>query len=180
MAELPLRFLALMLKLLPESALAWLWSAIEFLPGKIGVALRYSLLLRLAQRVGRNVYIGKYVKIAGWKDLCIGDNVSMHRNCYIDAKGGLEIGNDVSIAHSCSILTFEHDWEDRSLPIKYNKILYKGVVVEDDVWIGCGSRILAGVTIKKRTIVAAGSVVTKGTLGHCIVAGVPARNIKDI
>ena len=52
--------------------------------------------------------------------------------------------------------------------------------MEDDVWIACGVRILAGVKVGKRSIIAAGAVVNKGVDSNSIVAGVPAVAIKTI
>lgn len=80
--------------------------------------------------------------------------------CYFECSGGLMIGNNVSIAHSSSILTSTHTYSDFNLPIKYNEIL-KTVVIHDDVWIGCGVRILCGVHIDTRCIIGANSLVNK-------------------
>lgn len=66
------------------------------------------------------------------------------------------------------------------VPIKYNKLKYRKVEISDDVWIGCGCRVLSGVVIGKRSIVAAGSVVNKIVNSNIIVGGVPAKEIKEI
>ena len=100
--------------------------------------------------------------------------------CYIDGYGGLTIGNNVSIAHATSVLTTNHTWADTSIPIKYNPETLGPVVIEDDVWLGAGVRVLAGITIAKRAIVAAGAVVNKNVQSNCIVGGIPARVIKNI
>ncbi len=55
-----------------------------------------------------------------------------------------------------------------------------GVIIEDDCWIGAGAIILNGITIGKGSVVGAGSVVTKDVPPYTIVAGNPARKIKDI
>lgn len=55
-----------------------------------------------------------------------------------------------------------------------------GVRIEDDCWIGAGAIILNGVTIGKGSVVGAGAVVTKDVAPYTIVAGNPARKIKDI
>ena len=113
-------------------------------------------------------------------NMTIGSNISIHPMCYIDATGGLTIGNDVSIAHSTSILTTEHTWNDGSIPIKYNEVIMKNVIIENDVWIGCGCRILSGVTIKNRSIIAAGAVVVRNVSKNTIVGGIPSKLIKKI
>ncbi len=127
---------------------------------------------------GNNVSISQGVFLRGIGNISIGENVSIHPMCYIDGTGGLKIGDNVSIAHASSILTTNHAWDDMDIPIKYNKITYGVVTIESDVWIGCGCRILAGINIASRSIVAAGAVVDKNVEPNVIVGGVPARVIK--
>ena len=98
--------------------------------------------------------------------------------CYFECSGGLMIGNNVSIAHSSSILTSTHTYSDFNLPIKYNEILKKTVVIHDDVWIGCGVRILCGVHIDTRCIIGANSLVNKSVDSFSIYGGVPAKKNK--
>ena len=100
--------------------------------------------------------------------------------CYIDGAGGIEIGNDVSIAHSSSILSTNHTWNDVTVPIKYNKETFSKVTIENDVWIGCGCRILAGVTLHERSVIAAGAVVTSTVESNSVYGGIPAKLIKKI
>ena len=146
--------------------------------GKFGLLLRYVFLKNLAETVGDNVSIQPGVYLLNLTNLRIGNNVSIHPMCYIDAEGGITIGNDVSIAHSTSILSTNHEWSDLSLPIKYNAVKYNAVVINDDVWIACGVRILAGVEIGNRSVVAAGAVVNKSFNCNTVVGGVPAKILK--
>ena len=109
-----------------------------------------------------------------------GDNVSIHPFCYLEGAGGIEIGNNVSLAHVTSVLSVNHTWSYSELPIKYNPIEHAPVKICDDVWIGCGCRIMAGVTVYSRSIIAAGAVVTKDVEPNTLVGGVPAKCIKSI
>ena len=92
----------------------------------------------------------------------------------------LLLGNDISIAHNTSILSSNHTWNDTNIAIKYNKEIFSKVTIKNDVWIGCGVRILAGVTINTRSIVAAGAVVNKTFDEKSLIGGVPAKLIKNI
>jgi acetyltransferase-like isoleucine patch superfamily enzyme len=168
------------LGLAPPGVLAGMWAASSLLPGSTGLAVRYSIALRLAASCGDNVYIGDNVEIRGWENLRLGSNVSIHRGCYLDATGGITIGDDVSIAHHTSVMSTEHTWEDASIPIKDNPLRAAAVVIEDDVWVGCGCRVLAGVTLHRRSIVGSGAVVTRDVASGAVVGGVPARVIKRL
>jgi Acetyltransferase (isoleucine patch superfamily) len=148
--------------------------------GKIGLLLRYILLKNCCAKVGDNVSIQPGVYLFNLQNVEFGNNVSVHPMCYIDGAANIRIGNNVSIAHSCSILTANHQWDDISLPIKYNKEVLLPVIIEEDVWLGCGVRVLAGVKIHRRSIIAAGAVVNKDIESSTIYGGVPAKKIKSI
>lgn len=164
----------------PEFIKKVIWSFFDDYEGKISVGVRYCLFSSAAGGCGKSVFIGRGVILKNIHNLMVGDNVSIHAGCYIDAYGGVVIGNDVSIAHQSSVVSFEHTWDNESIPIKYNKIKSSGVYLASDVWVGCGVRILDGARIESRTVVAAGSVV-KGTLrGGSVYGGVPARRLKEI
>jgi acetyltransferase-like isoleucine patch superfamily enzyme len=167
--------LSSLLRCIPRAFFEKTWFLPQGWPGVPGILVRYLYARRLSRFVGSNVMIGPNCTILGWRDLEIGNNVTIHVGCYLDAKGGITIGSDVSIAHYSSILSFDHTWADTTVPIKYNPLSFASVTIEDDVWIGCGVRILSGATVLQRTVVAAGAVVTKGVTGPGVVAGVPGK-----
>lgn len=148
--------------------------------GVIGLLIRYVLLKNLAKSCGDNVSIHPGVYLFNLNKLSIGSNVSIHPMCYLDAAGGLSIGDNVSIAHNCSLLTANHTWDDTSLPIKYNPEVLAEVVIGNDVWLGCGVRILAGVRLANRSVIAAGAVVNRDTEKSSVYGGVPARLLKKM
>lgn len=86
------------------------------------------------------------------------------------------IGKRVYIAPNVGIITSNHDPEDLS-----QHLPGKDVVIGDDCWIGMNAVILPGICLGRKTIVGAGSVVTHSfPEGHCVIAGNPARKLKDL
>ena len=146
--------------------------------GNKGIAIRYALLKTLAESVGGNVSVQPDVYILNPAHLKIGNNVSIHPFCYFECIGGISIGDNVSIAEGTSIISFEHNYDDISVPIKDQGITRKPVSITEDVWIGAKATILGGIEIKQGSIIAAGAVVTSDVKEYSIVGGVPAREIK--
>jgi len=166
----------------PDFLLRSLLYVVEPLPGTFFVLVRYLVLRNICRSVGDNVFVGSYVEIRFPERLTMGSNVSINRNCYLDAMGNIDIGDDVSIAHQCSLVAFEHGYKDPNLPIRKNPLEPAPIRIDSDVWIGAGVRILAGAKIGPRCIVAAGSVVTRKTEAaeNALIAGVPARPRKSL
>lgn len=93
--------------------------------------------------------------------------------------GPVVIGNHVQLAQSVVISGLNHNYEDIFVPIDSQGVSTAPITIEDDVWIGANVSITAGVTIGTHSIVAAGSVVTRSVPPHSVVAGVPARVVKE-
>lgn len=93
------------------------------------------------------------------------------------AGADLLIGNNVLLAPYCAILAANHVFADRDQTIASQGVSSKGIVIEDDVWIGSHASILDGVTVGRGSVVAAGAVVTKDVPRYSVVAGVPAQVI---
>jgi acetyltransferase-like isoleucine patch superfamily enzyme len=167
-------------RILPVFIINFLWNLLTPFEGKISCGFRYVLLARLCKSCGDNIFIGRNVTLKNVFNLTIGSNVSIHSNSYIDAIGDIDIRDNVSIAHNCSLISFDHTWEDKTIPIKYNDTKNAPIIIDTDVWVGCGVRILSGTTIKPRTVIAAGSVIKGECQGYSIYAGIPAKKIKGI
>lgn len=148
-------------------------------PGKLAMLKRYVLLRTLAKRVGENVAVFPDVYLQNIQELSVGDNVSFHPMVYIEAYGGVSIGDDVSIAEGASLFSVNHIYESLEVPIKDQGLEPLPIVVEDNVWIGAKATILGGVNAASGSIIAAGAVVTKDVPPNSIVAGVPARTIRN-
>jgi acetyltransferase-like isoleucine patch superfamily enzyme len=92
--------------------------------------------------------------------------------------GPVTIGNDVILAQNIVMSGLNHGYENINLPPHNQPVTKKKIILEDEVWIGANSVVVAGVTIGKHSVVAAGSVVTKNVPPYSVVAGNPARIIK--
>lgn len=112
--------------------------------------------------------------------ITIGDNTGINSYCYFGGQGGITIGRNVIVGPSVKIFSENHNFEDASIIIKDQGVSRKGVRIEDNCWIGAGATILDGVVLKNRTVVAAGSVVTKSFEANSLIGGIPARLIKPI
>lgn len=102
----------------------------------------------------------------------IGRNTIINRGCCLDGRGGLRIGDNVSISPQVWILTDEHDLNDPFFAEAFGP-----VEIEDYVFVGSRALVLPGVKIGRGAAVAAGAVVTKDVPAYHIVGGVPARQI---
>lgn len=111
--------------------------------------------------------------------LTIGDGTYIGESNNIRAAGGsISIGSNCLISQQVSIIATDHGINKDEL-IKSQKWVKKGdIVIGDDVWIGCSSQILSGVTIGNGAVIAAGSLVNKDVAPYSIVAGIPAKFIK--
>ena len=110
--------------------------------------------------VGRNSLIGEYNVIRG--------------------QGGVTIGDRVYFAPLVQVLAVNHVYEDPDRPFIEQGITAQGIVIEDDVWVGAGAIITDGVRVGHGAVIGAGAVVTRDVPPHTVVAGVPARVVRDL
>ena len=128
----------------------------------------------LGNRIGENSMIRSPVNLVASNNLVIGKNVFIGPNFLGMCRGGIFIEDDVMIAGNVSILSNNHD------PYKRSILLCKPVKICKGAWIGANATILPGITVGKYAIVGAGSVVTRDVYDYEVVAGNPARGIKDL
>ena len=94
--------------------------------------------------------------------------------------GPVKIGSHVNLAQGITVTALNHNFDDTNKRIDEQGISTNAVTIEDDVWIGANAVILPGVTIGSHCVVAAGAVVTKDVPPHSLVAGVPAKIIRQL
>jgi maltose O-acetyltransferase len=154
---------------------AWKRACLMRIPGEIGSAIRKASLG--FKRVGRNVVIWDMVWVQWPENICIGDDVRIHPMSYLDGAGGICIGSHVGIAAGVRLYSVNHRYKDPTRLYSAQGYNLATIVVEDDVWIGTNAIVVAGVRLRRGTVVAAGAVVTKDTEPYSVVGGIPARLI---
>jgi acetyltransferase-like isoleucine patch superfamily enzyme len=144
--------------------------------------------------IGRNTHVRGELLVFAY-----GGNISIGNDCYVGegtriwSGENVQIGNSVLISHNCNIIdTNSHELNYLERHIGYVNMLEKGhpqskgsiltskIVIHDNAWISFNCIILKGVTIGKGAVVAAGSVVTKDVEPFTVVAGNPAKFVKDL
>jgi acetyltransferase-like isoleucine patch superfamily enzyme len=108
----------------------------------------------------------------------IGKNSAIAEGTIINGGGDVLIGENVLISTYVTINANEHKMAKNDI-IKNQGYIHKPVIIEDDCLIGAKVSINKNVTIKKGSIIGAGSVVTKDTKEYKIYAGVPAKEIGE-
>ena len=135
----------------------------------------------LAGFVPACVKLGDYSYIAAYA--YVTENVTMGAhstiNPYTVVRGNVSMGDGVRIGAHASVLGFNHNSDDPTRPIWQQGVSAKGIIIGDDVWIGSGALVLDGVTIGSHCIIAAGAIVTRDVPDYAIVAGNPAKVLRD-
>ena len=132
---------------------------------------------------GTNLVIGDHFQvwsahrqtlITGWGRITIGDRVFVNSGAIIFSALEVTIGNDVAIANEAYLMDSDsHGVEGQ--PVKEAPIR-----IGDGTWVGARSIILPGVTIGRRCLIAAGAVVSRDVPDDTLVAGNPARPVRDL
>jgi maltose O-acetyltransferase len=110
--------------------------------------------------------------------LTIGDHTLITRGLHVDVGAAVRIGNYVRIGHDVAILTVNH--AVGSYDFRAGPRFFAEVTIEDGCWIGSRCTLLPGVVIGRGAIVAAGAVVSRSVPPDTLVAGVPARIVREL
>ena len=139
---------------------------------------RQTILRQLLGKIGDNSAIEPPFYCSYGQNTYIGDHVYLNFSCTILDNNEVRIGHHVMIGPGVQIYTAAHllQAEGRNQGLEEAK----PVVIEDNVWIGGGAILLPGVTIGRNAVVGAGAVVTRGVPANVVVAGNPARVIREI
>lgn len=143
--------------------------------------------------IGKNVTIGKYAVITAWDkygtqrytpQITIGDNCNFGDYIHLTCINKIEIGNNVLTGRWVTISDNAHgesSLDNMKISPEIRPVISKGkVIIKQNVWIGDKVTILSGVTIGEGCIIGANSVVTKDIPPYSVVAGIPAKILKQI
>ena len=175
------------------------WAAIER-----GVRLRFASRIRLGHGsyLDEGVYIhacpggveigagtlvmhGAVLHVYNFRDLPhagirIGRDSLISEYTVVRGQGGVTIGDRVYTSPMTQIVAVDHVFDDPERPFVEQGISAQGIVIEDDVWLGAAAVITDGVRVGRGAVVAAGAVVTADVPAHTVVAGVPARVVRQL
>lgn len=129
-------------------------------------------------RIGHEVALDNGVTLIANGKIHLAAHTYINRYTIIDAHQSIEIGPRCMIGPHCYITDSNHGTE-LGKPISQQALESRPVEIGEGVWIGANVNILAGVNIGNGAIIGAGSVVTKDIAANAIVAGVPAKLIRE-
>ncbi len=183
---------------------AWIEGAIRWLPGKVGVKIRYFYYRCVLASCGRDVHIAEgghlrecrhiylgsninlgiltqmYASGTGKESIVIKNNVSMNSNVMINADQGgyIEIGNNCIIGPNVVMRTSNHEFSNKNELIRCQGHNAGSIIIRDNTWIGANCVIIGSVNIGTGSVIGAGSVVNKDIGDFVIAAGIPACIIR--
>ena len=147
-------------------------SAISRLPSR---TIRIAFLKAYLASLGKSTSVQMNCRFLNGRKVYLGDRNVINFGCLFDGRHyKIQTGNDVSIGPEATILTLGHDPQSPEFADKGGD-----VIIGNHVWIAYRAIILPGITIGDGAVVGASSVVTKDIPPYTIVAGNPARVIKD-
>jgi len=160
----------------PRKPLIWFWQMFDrsALGGNVylGVKLRRLLAPHVFKSVGANFKAFHFVEVSFGYNLEVGDNVVVHRNVLLDDRGGIVIGNNVSISDHAAIFSHTHSIDDildiHNIP----------TILDDDVRITYGAVVLAGVHVGVQGMVGARAVATRDVRPYHVNVGIPAKSVR--
>lgn len=142
--------------------------------GWLPFALRPWLYRACGYRIARSATLQGGVRFFHVGRLQVGEGTLVNRGVYLDNRGGITIGRQVSIAHDSRIYTMGHDVHDAQFVTKAQP-----VQIDDYAVVFAGAMLMPGVHLGRGAVVMAGSVVTRDVPAMRIVGGNPAREIGE-
>jgi len=157
--------------------LLWLWYSFDRTPlgGQlvdVGVRLRRLLAPHIFRRVGENFKCFQHTEFSFGYNLEVGDNVVVHRHVLLDDRGGITLGNNVSISDYANVYSHTHDIVDS------RDVTNARTILGDGVRITYHATVLAGVHVHEQGMVGAMAVATKDVRPYHVYVGIPAKSVR--
>lgn len=154
----------------------WLWQMFDRSPigqnALLGHRFRRMLAPLIFRRVGENFKCWHFVEWSYGYNLSFGDNVVVHRHVLLDDRGGIEIGNNVSISDYANIYSHTHDIED------IHRVYNLKTRIGDGARITYHATVLAGTQVGEHSMVGTNAVATRDVEPYHINVGIPAKTVK--
>ena len=130
--------------------------------------------------IGSRVFLGRHTLLSCKDgDIALEDGVNISYNCTVFSASSVRIGRETLLAAYCYVVGGGHDFDRPDLPVVQQSRPSRGIVVGPGGWLGAGAIVLDGVTVGPSAIVGAHAVVTQDVPAFAIVAGAPARVVRD-
>ena len=157
--------------------LIWLWQSFDRSPMgganvHLGVRLRRVLAQHIFARCGRNFKCFQHVEFSFGYNLEVGDDVVVHRYVLLDDRGGLTLGDRVSISDFANIYSHTHSIVDQK------DVTNAHTILEDDVRITYHATVLAGLRVARNGMVGALALATKDVRPYHVSVGIPAKSVR--
>ena len=157
--------------------LLWLWYSFDRTPlgGQLvdlGVQLRRLLAPHIFKRVGANFKCFQNTEFSFGYNMEVGDDVVVHRHVLLDDRGGIRLGNHVSISDYANIYSHTHDIVDG------RDVTNAQTVLGDNVRVTYHATVLAGVHVGEQGMVGAMAVATKDVRPYHVYVGIPAKSVR--
>lgn len=124
--------------------------------------------------IGKGARIAMGVKVLSPKGITIGNNTIINDDCYLDGRGGLQIGSNCSISYRTTIISASHKLDSKSF-----EYYEASVLIEDNVWIGVNATILDGSFIASGCVLGACAILKGKTEKNGVYLGNPATRKKE-
>jgi len=157
--------------------LLWLWYSFDRTPlggqnVELGVRLRRILAQHIFKRCGENFKAFQFVEFSFGYNLEVGDNVVVHRYVLLDDRGGISLGNNVSISDFANVYSHTHSIVDQ------RDVTDAMTRLDDGVRITYHATVLAGVHVNEQAMVGAMAVATKDVRPYHVYVGIPAKSVR--
>ncbi|HTV92738.1 MAG TPA: acyltransferase [Verrucomicrobiae bacterium] len=159
-----------------EAVLFWFAGGLPAAPGFLARNVCYRLLFA---HLGGFAWVQPGVTIVNAHRLRVGKHFGCNTGTYINAVGGITIGDYVLLGTNVTISSGEHPIDGIQPPIFARPVVERAIVIEDDVWIGANAVVLPGVRVRRGSVIGANAVVNADTAEYSVNVGAPARMIRS-